>query len=476
MLASLPTEAIQPIQPGQGMVTPGVQDLFGAFKNGFITVDDIQKRLADRPVEESNRQLNLQANEFKSKRMAEQEQLAPANLALESHRQALTEQKYKALEKDLNADEDNRPAKEAYEKAKINLEANLVSPEPKVRREAYKVRDNLALESVFSQTFGGDVPEYVELPAPAKPQDFQTWAARNKSKFVDEQEAVMLQQFPQATPDTILAGRVRAEEQFDAQAHEQYREYARQVPFQKSYAYQGTPDYYKELNRQLTERAQGLATQGAQFDAYKTGLQTAAKTAAEAPTKVFEGAAKLRQEIDTSKPIQKFREQQDAAGLVETFATLPQPTNRSDLQLVYAAVKLADPGSVVREGEIALSKQADPVLKSLEKKWQGLFSDSGKLLDAADRAELLRISKTVQAQAAQNIRPELEKYRGLAAQQGIPLKDILNSREASILGAVAPAATASNPYEALVGKTVVDKKTGRRGVVTKNPDGTYTIK
>jgi hypothetical protein len=489
LISAVGNEPLQPLAP----IPPGVTDLTKAFREGFITVDDIQKRLADRPVEASNRALQLQANDFKSRRMAEQEQLAPdtfalqqqdiqarkelapGELALARHKQKIDERRMEALEKDFNADEDIRPALEAYKKQKVQHELDLVSPDDTIRAKAQTRDANYRLEDAYLAAFG-DSPDFVELNSQAKPQDFEKWAARTKKKYVDDAETALVQQYPQATPDSIFAERHRAEEAFDKDAASLYDSYKTELRQKNGVAYRGTPAYYKELNRRITERGQEQATQGAQFKAYEAGLVEGAKTAAGAPAKSAETATKLRNEIEQSKQIQNFRLQNNAADLVKTFATIPNPSNRSDLQLIYAAVKLADPGSVVREGEIALSRQADPVLVSMKKRLEGLTSTNGKLLNAADRTELARIADTVIAQARNNIRPEFEKFQRLAVQQGIPPQDIFSPAEAEFVGGAQPAATnAADPYAAMVGKTVRTKD-GRVGVVIRKPDGTYTIK
>lgn len=488
LISTVGNEPLQPLAP----IPPGVTDLTKAFREGFITVDDIQKRLADRPVDESNRALQLQANDFKSRRMAEQEQLAPdtfalqqqdiqsrkelapGELALARHKQKIDERRMEALEKDFNADEDIRPALEAYKKQKVQHDLDLVSPDDTIRTKA-QVRDaNYRLEDAYASSFG-ESPDFVELNSAAKPQDFEKWSARAKKKLVDAAEAAIVQQHPQIAPEGIFAARQRAEDDFDENAAALYTAYKMELRQKNGVAYRGTPAYYKELNRRITERGQEQATQGAQFKAYEAGLVEGAKTAAGAPAKAAETATKLRSEIESSKQIQNFRLQNNAADLVKTFATIPNPSNRSDLQLIYAAVKLADPGSVVREGEIALSRQADPVLVSMKKRLEGLTSTNGKLLNAADRAELARIADTVITQARETIRPEFEKFQRLAVQQGIPPQDIFNPAEAEFVSGAKPATNAADPYAAMVGKTVRTRD-GRVGVVIRKPDGTYTIK
>lgn len=461
---------------------PAVNDLMKAFREGFITVDDIRRRQTQRPVEESEAALQIQANDFKSRRLNEQETLAPAALALEKHRLSLAERKMAADEKDLNANEDTRLARESYEKTKAQHAADLVSADPKVRKEAVERERGYDLEKVYAGAFGS-VPESFTLDEAAPVDDFQTWIDKNIPAKVEQAEKEFLASYPQATPDTILQFREDVKDEALKSAATDYKQYVATRGTKKHVVQQGTPEYYKELQNQLTLKLNETKTKEAQFGAYAEGLKTQAKTAAERPGKTIESAAKLRNEVEQSKPIQNFRLQQQAAELVTTFATIPQPTNRTDLQLIYAAVKMADPGSVVREGEIALSRQADPVLVSMKKRLEGITSRSGKLLDDADRKELARISATVLDRAKASVRPEFEKFGRLAQDQGIPLADVLNPVEASILtgtAAAAPAAGVASNYEELLGKTVTvkDPKSGqlRTGVVIRNADGTYSLK
>ncbi len=495
MLASIPTEAVQPVSP-QSAMTPGVQDLLGAFKNGFITVDDIQKRIADRPVEQSNRDLTLQVNDFKSRRLAEQEQLAPADFALKLEDQKLTRLKNEAFEKDLNAAAAIRPDTDALKAhlAKLNerkasLEMRKMSTDDKERRDAHKDEQNFSLETAFSTTFG-ELPEFVTLPSPAKALPVDRWMPVAKDAFIRDQTQQFLNTNPQADAAQILATQAEQAKYFDQNAGDLYDAYALEQSQKAGVAYQGTPAYYKELNRKITERAQNKLTEGAQFKAYEAGLSEAAKNAA--------GGGKVTEsKIKRLNPSTQLEEdvliRTDAGGkiLSETVlaANAPAFTEQQAGAKMYAT-RMNFNNNILEGIE---QKGFDPtslgttLQRFLPNRLRG---DDAQQYDAAKRNW---ISAVLRKESGATITPS--EMSNAAAQyfprdgdspesvkQKQQLRHLVETEMQSLSGPAAPTAGApaatggTDPYAALLGKTVTDRKTGRKGVVIRLPDGTYTIR
>jgi len=395
--------------------TPAVADFMQAFRTGAITTDDLIRRGFQLPAEIAKAQQDVQ----------EQREIRP--LVREAQRGALTTEielqprrrKLAAGQLEQGIQALPTPAEQeasTAERAKTaQVRNSLASTVPGVREKAIAQLSNEQVSDLWTSAHGQPPPEQIEVPGEggvSEPAPIDEWYINN---FGNVPEGVSGRDFF-ARPD------IQAK-------YEAYTQEARNRPLT---IVKGTPEYAEQLRRDLKETNLKEALQGFKLKALGAGLEAQAKAAAEAPKAAADVAGKLRAEIEGSAQIKAFRQQEQAANLVNTLATLPNPSNRTDLQLIYAGVKLADPGSVVREGEIALSRQADPVLVQMKKRLEGITSRSGKLLDPTDRAEFVRIGQTV-LQASQNqIRPEFQKFQRLGEQQGIPLENILSDTEASI--------------------------------------------
>lgn len=119
-----------------------------------------------------------------------------------------------------------------------------------------------------------------------------------------------------------------------------------------------------------------------------------------------------------------FRQEQaikDANGIASAVATirgaLANPTPQGDLAAIYALVKLYDPGSVVREGEIALTQSA----ASLPQRVRVLYDQyrSGQKLLPEQRAAIAEIANSIVAERQIQINPVLQRYGRRARQWGV---------------------------------------------------------
>jgi hypothetical protein len=110
-----------------------------------------------------------------------------------------------------------------------------------------------------------------------------------------------------------------------------------------------------------------------------------------------------------------FRQEQDikdakgVAGAVTTIrGALSNPTPQGDLAAIYALVKLYDPGSVVREGEIALTQGAASLPEQVRRLYEGWTT--GKKLTPQMRADLASIANSIVGQRQEQINPTLARY------------------------------------------------------------------
>lgn len=111
----------------------------------------------------------------------------------------------------------------------------------------------------------------------------------------------------------------------------------------------------------------------------------------------------------------EFRQEQgikDAEGVASAVATvrgaLANPTPQGDLAAIYALVKLYDPGSVVREGEISLTQSAASLPEQVRRLYQGWAS--GKKLTPQMRADLASVANSIVAERQTQVNPILERY------------------------------------------------------------------
>lgn len=110
----------------------------------------------------------------------------------------------------------------------------------------------------------------------------------------------------------------------------------------------------------------------------------------------------------------------DASGVAGAVATirgaLSNPTPQGDLAAIYALVKLYDPGSVVREGEISLTQSAASLPEQVRRLYQGW--STGKKLTPQMRADIASVANSVVAERQTQVDPILARYGQRARQWG----------------------------------------------------------
>lgn len=409
--------------PGVGP-TPAVLDFMQAFREGAITTQDLIKRGFELPAQiEQARQTTADLRELRPLAREANRGALLSEIELQPRKAELQAGQIRQATRALptGAEEEASDA----ERAKTAQTRNaLASTVPGVRENAIAALSNEQVSDLWTAAHGQPPPEQIQVPGAggvSEPAPIDEWYVNN---FGSIPEGVSGQEFFNR-PDI----------------QKRYQDYVTEAKNRPLILFKGTPEYAEQLRRDLKESNLKEALQGFKLKALGAGLEAQAKAAVEAPAKSADVASKRRAEVEGSKPIQTFRQQEQAANLVRTLATIPNPTNRTDLQLIYAAVKLADPGSVVREGEIALSNNAAPTLVALKRKLEGVTSRSGKLLDATDRAELVRIAETVIQASTNQVRPEFQKYLRVVEQEGVPPEQIFSDPELAIARGQNAAAT-----------------------------------
>ncbi|MEK9208340.1 MAG: hypothetical protein AAB922_07675 [Patescibacteria group bacterium] len=94
-----------------------------------------------------------------------------------------------------------------------------------------------------------------------------------------------------------------------------------------------------------------------------------------------------------------------------------------DLALIYGFIKMLDPDSVVREGEIKLTSQAPSIAQKFVRTYSRVAK--GRLLTPSERTNFKAQSELFYANSAQQAQPILESYRKNAEEYGIDPKRVL---------------------------------------------------
>ena len=177
-----------------------------------------------------------------------------------------------------------------------------------------------------------------------------------------------------------------------------------------------------EAEQQETLRGLQIGTQGAQ--APYAGPQAAtdlenAQTRAKFAN--LEQTQKLRQNFEALKPV---RDYSDSIGSLSA-ALNTAPNSAGDQMLLYYAAKIADPGSVVREGEQQMWAAAQPVVQRLQERFKKEVMGGGGQFDERQRriirAELIRNIK----ERRTGYERERRNYERTAKNYGLDPADVL---------------------------------------------------
>lgn len=132
-------------------------------------------------------------------------------------------------------------------------------------------------------------------------------------------------------------------------------------------------------------------------------------------------ATNLRKEFRQETNDLKFKDVRDAWGRMEGAADTPT----GDLSIAYAYVKLLDPNSAVKEGELATTENtrglSDKVLNAYNK------VVNGKRLSENQRQGFLREGSTIYNNVANKQKELSSFYSGLASDSGVNPQDVIGS-------------------------------------------------
>lgn len=444
------------VKNGMGVTTPSLQDLMQAVQNGFLKPEDIVKRQNERARDNSATGTQIEADDFKRRRMAEENQLAPQRNANE--------------QANLGIEASMIPAKQAAANAQstdIIQSSNPATHDDYVNR---KLRESARQE--YAQYFG-EVPHALDVAAKEK--------VPSKQEFIKQQLTALpteLASFKSGfTPGSKEDSEARAEymnareTQILKNADVEYEKASADAKGRTKQVVKGTPEYDNALFDKLTEHKKALAMQGAVLKAAPNIWEAQAKAAAEGPEKSRALAQSNRKDYSALDEVQALRKVDAAYHKIENAVT-SESSPFNDMSAIFSFMKVLDPGSTVREGEYATAENARSVPETVKNFYNKVLT--GTKLTPEQRKDLLGAAKGNLDGQVKNAAPRIKQYLDIEKQLGVSPGEIVPPEDAALIGGSTSAKPVATSYEALVGKRVT-LNNGKSGVVKKAADGTYTL-
>ena len=461
---AIDSRLIATIGQGGPEAPPAVTDFMAAFRNGFITVDDLNRRHRATVNETAETKTNIAAQDLKRRQIAE---LGPGEIALEQRRQGLANT-------ELGIAETTAPARQAVAAKQTQDTLDYLDPNKRTDLIAQKTRE--ALEESYVQQFG-ELPPSVEVKKPGKALPFEQWLHDVQIPEIYSQAAgdfksgypINSKEDNQARAEFVTAQETRVKNN----AREDYARYVQETENKSVPIARGTPEYYRYLSEALKAQGTKAAIQGAQLKALPGVLEAQAKGAAEGPTKLRAEVQSNRDHYLALDDVQALRKVDAAFNKIKN-ATTGEPSPFKDMSAIFSFMKVLDPGSTVREGEYATVENT----RNIPDRFRALYNKAvnGEKLTPEQRADLVNAANSARQGQAQAASTSIKQYLAIESALGASPGDIVPVEDAAaISGAAATTPPPAGGYEALVGKQVT-LKNGRTGTVVKNADGTFSLK
>lgn len=465
--------------------TPAIGDLMEAFKQGFITVDDLKRRAQQERLGNDAEKTQLQANDF-------QRRLAPGAFENAQAAQGLQAAQIQAAGQILPGATQLTLSGQQLAQQEADRQAAITSDD--------QLRHEQALEDAtkrqYIDVFGHAPPKTVEIPAVNPPpiEDFDTWLAKEHGKELQKQinefdpgvpdpkelEQIVLDKvnnfvsgFPlnsrednEARAKYANALEVNAQTapnpdalraQFANQAEKalrenpavrtEYENYKVQQSKATDKIVEGTPAHTEVLRQRIQDAQDKAALRAAKI----TALPKVFEAQAAAPGKAAEAQSKAQgdvlMELHKSESLKRFEPQFEAFEKVDAIRNSGRaPTNADDIAIMYEFVKLLDPTSAVREGEAKLAQSTNPFVSQLYNRGKALFVAKDKILGADARNDMFATLETLKEGAIKTIAPEIKRVSNIAIDRGVPLDQVFTGPYRAILsgGGSAPAVPAGS--------------------------------
>lgn len=170
------------------------------------------------------------------------------------------------------------------------------------------------------------------------------------------------------------------------------------------------------------------------------------------PREIFKDSMSLKKDFDAQPEVKGFKEVQGAWDQISTALSDPSPAN--DLAAATKFMKLLDPGSVVRESELAMAMQASGALDRFTNLGQRVMK--GHKLTPEQRKDFYASGEALYNASKNRFGETVSQYEGIAQQYGL---------DAQFIPKQAPK---SESRKVKMGGKDVDAK--------RAPDGNYYVK
>jgi hypothetical protein len=133
------------------------------------------------------------------------------------------------------------------------------------------------------------------------------------------------------------------------------------------------------------------------------------------PREIFKDSLSLKKDFDAQPEVKGFKEVQGAWDQIST--ALADPSAANDLAAATKFMKLLDPGSVVRESELAMAMQATGALDRFTNMGQRIMK--GHKLTPSQRDEFRSAGEALYNASKQRFGETVGQYEGIAQQYGL---------------------------------------------------------
>lgn len=426
----------------------GIGDLMQAFREGFITVDDLTKRGIAMPAELIAAGQNTQ-DQLQLRPLAREQQIGAltSDIALQPKRAAnafaaedLRAGQIAAASEALPTTEETE-ANRAERKKSAQLRNALASDVPAVKEQAIANLSTNQLYDTWTAAHGTPPPDRIEIPnfdPTLQPAPIEEWIIDHygQSALAGDAQAVINR------PDIQAA----------------YQAYVKEAKNRPLTYFKGTPEYDAKLRDDLKAADLKVAIQGAELKALPGVLEAKAKAPAEAAKNQQAAAAALQKEYGTRQEIQDLRKVQAAYYKIQrVLDPNTPPSAQRDQAAIFSWMKILDPGSTVREGEYATAKNARGVPESIKAFWNQTVT--GQILTPSQRTLFKEAVDPVFQGQVQAALPTIKQFLGQEASLNADGTVVPPEDAALITASAAPSAANKSGVQP---GDIVTLKDGRR--------------
>jgi len=178
----------------------------------------------------------------------------------------------------------------------------------------------------------------------------------------------------------------------------------------------------KQLNLSEAQKAR-LREKAAAAGAAKSKAEEKAGTKKVAED--FKMTDAMRKEFNSLPQVKAFHDVTAAFDKIQSAAK--NTSAAGDLSLIFAFMKMLDPGSTVREGEFANAQNAGGVDDRILSQYNRVRS--GERLTTDQRSDFLRQARNAYGAHVKQYEEEAKRYQGIAQRRGLSPEDVAATRE-----------------------------------------------